>query len=233
MIKVSSIRKKISENFRISIDDLSIKDGEIVALIGTNGSGKTIFLNSVLNNILLDSGSIEIGNIDNKSNNWKKFTGVYMNENYLLDFLTPIEFLNFIGKFYNVSVKEIPGIIEKYTIFLGRDLSSLKDKRINKLSRGTKDKIGIIAASFYQPRLLIFDEPFSHLDTPSILFLLNEWEMINKQLNTTLIVSSPTINEISSICSRILLMEQGKIKYDLIQNSENLKLLRDYFATQN
>jgi ABC-2 type transport system ATP-binding protein len=231
MIKVTSLSKKVSEIFSISIDELTINEGEMVALIGSNGSGKTFLLNSILNNILQDSGRIEIGNIENKYDSWKRFTGIYMNENYLLDFMTPFEYFSFIGSFYDVPRKRIPEILVKYNEFLGKDIYSIKDKLISKFSRGTRDKIGIIGASFYEPKLLILDEPISHLDAASISFLRKYWEMINKQNNTTLLISSPTLNELSSICSRILIMERGKIKYDLTQNNENLKFISEYFSS--
>jgi ABC-2 type transport system ATP-binding protein len=228
MLKIASLKKRISETFELSIDNLKLDEGEIVAIIGNNGSGKTLLLNSILNNISLDSGNIEIYMINNKLEKWKKITGVYVNKNYLLDFMTPIEFFKFIGSFYNISIKDIHNKLENYQYFLGFEHNTFNNKVISKLSRGTKDKIGIIAALFIEPKLLILDEPFSHLDTPASLNLLELLNSINKQFKTTQIITSPDLNNLSVICTRIILMEKGTIKYNFPNNLENLSIINKY-----
>jgi ABC-2 type transport system ATP-binding protein len=230
MLRITSLRKRILDKFVLSVDCLKLDVGEIVAIVGNNGSGKTLLLNSILNNILLDSGYIEIDTVNNKLEKWKTITGVYMNKNYLLDFMTPTEFLSFIGSFYNISRKDIPNILERYQYFLGSEFNSIKNKIISKLSSGTKDKIGIIAALLCDPKLLILDEPFSHLDIPSSFTLIEILNSINNQFNTTQIISSPNMYNLASLCTRIILMDKGVIKYDLPNNPENQVVINNYFT---
>jgi ABC-2 type transport system ATP-binding protein len=230
MLRITSLRKRISDKFVLSIDSLKLHEGEIIALIGNNGSGKTLLINSILNNVLLDSGYIEIDKTNNKLEKWKKITGVYMNENYLLDFMTSTEFLSFIGSFYNIYRKDIPNKLEQYQYFLGPEFHSIKNKVISKLSRGTKDKIGIIAALVCNPKLLILDEPFSHLDTPSSLNLIELLNSMSKQFKTTQIITSPNMNVVSAFSTRIILMDQGAIKYDLSNNRDNQLVINKYFS---
>lgn len=229
MIKIDILERKISSSFTISVEKLTIDSSEIVAIIGNNGSGKTIFLNSLINNINLDNGNITILGIPNKSDAWKKSAGIYLNKNYLLDFMTPLEFFYFISSFYNLSKSAILQKVKVFTNFLQTDMNHIKNKRISYFSNGTKDKIGIISALLHQPKLLIFDEPFAHLDIPSIHFLLDYWHLLKNNLSSTILIACPNLFMLKSFCTRILLFNQGQIILDLPNNPRNIAIIDEYF----
>ena len=164
MIEVKDLTKTYNETVVLNIPELKIKKGESFGLVGNNGAGKTTFFRLILDLIKANKGEVYSQEEDvKKTTNWKTYTGSYLDEGFLIDFLTPEEYFDFIGSVNNRSKGDIKNFLEQFEdIFNGEILG--KEKYIRELSRGNKQKVGIAAALISDPDILVLDEPFSSLD---------------------------------------------------------------------
>lgn len=226
-ITVNQLKKSFGKNVAVDIDTLHIKDGEILGLVGNNGAGKTTLFRLLLDLIKADEGSVSLGGIDPaKSEDWKDVTGSYIYEGFLIDFLTPEEFFEFVGKAYGQKVD----LTDELTLqFMSNEVLGQK-KLIRDLSAGNKQKVGIIAAMLGNPELLVLDEPFNFLDPSSQNTLKKILLRYNQQTGATILVSSHNLQHTVEISSRITLMEHGRIIKDL-DNAEGAaeQVLDNYF----
>lgn len=231
MIKIKNLRKSYNNIEVLNIDALHIDSQSIFGLVGNNGAGKTTLLRSVLDLIKIDSGEVFISDIPvNKNEKWKMFTGSYLDESFLIDYLTPVEYLNIVGKIYNMSENDISdNLIQLNALW---DSESNEKKYIRELSSGNKKKVGLVSAMFINPKLLILDEPHANLDPRSQLVLKEYLLKLNKYKGTTIIVSSHNLNFASEICDRILLLEEGKAVGDEKVTENTLSELNKYFGNQ-
>lgn len=229
MITIEGLKKKYKKNLALNIQNLNIKAGETIGLVGNNGSGKTTLFNLILDLIEPTEGKVYLKDYPvSASDEWKDFTGAYLDENFLIDFLTPEEYFNFVGNLHGWNKLQVSEFVEKYLDFLGEGI--IKDKKfIRELSKGNKSKVGIIAAIIGAPQLLILDEPFAHLDPTSQFKLKNILTEINRNQSTTLLVSCHNLKQVTDLCKRIVLIDKGVIKKDIKTSIETLKELEVHF----
>ncbi|MCL4484033.1 MAG: ABC transporter ATP-binding protein [Bacteroidetes bacterium] len=228
MIKIENLIKIYNQVKVVDIGYLKIGKGEIVGLVGNNGAGKTTMINLVLDLIKANEGIVYSKDQDVSSfENWKNYTGSYIDENFLIGFLTSKEYFNFIASLHNVSKDELSRLLIEFKNFCDEDLLG-SNKLIRDLSRGNKNKIGIIASLIGNPEILILDEPFANLDPTSQMWLRNKLISL-KKFETTQLISSHDLKHISEICSRILIINKGIIVNDIKANLDTLKELDKYF----
>lgn len=229
MIKINYLKKKY-HNFLLDIKHFEIKEGDHIALVGNNGSGKTTLLKLILDLIKRNSGHVYIDNKDVTSyTEWKNRVNSYLNEDFLIDFLTPKEFIDFILKFYNNATNccnlELNDKLLHFFNYYD------ENKLIRNQSKGNKLKIGIIASIITTPKILILDEPFSSLDPSSRNQLIDIIEFLFKKKTITTIISSHDINEVIEISNKIVLLENGKIIKNQEITNETKNELEEYFKT--
>lgn len=230
MIQASELSKIYGRTPVLNIPSLEIKDGESFGLVGNNGAGKTTFFRLVLDLIRADSGYVRSKNFKvNETGDWKKFTGSYLDERFLIDFLTPEEFFGFLSEVHGMSAGDISLFYEEYDDFFAGEILG-KNKYIREFSQGNKQKIGIAAALMTKPEVLILDEPFNGLDPSSQLRLIRILNQLKKNSVCTLLISSHDLNHITEVCDRIVLLEEGLIKMDLQKTDTTLKELETYFS---
>jgi len=182
--------------------------GQSVGLVGNNGAGKTTFLRLLLDLIEPDEGHVCVGgHAVNTDTTWKSFTGSYLDDSFLVDFVTPDEFIAFVGSVYRLSPEEQAERLAPFQSFytdepLGRTTKYLRD-----LSQGNRKKVGIIAAMFIQPRVLVLDEPFANLDPRSQLQLMRLLRQAQATHGTTLLISSHDLGHVTDVCERIAVIE--------------------------
>lgn len=214
----------------MNIPQLEIAQGESFGLVGNNGAGKTTFFRLVLDLIRSSSGSITSRGEDVKSSTaWKYYTGSYLDQRFLIDFLTPEEYFEFIRNIHGLSKGDLEKFYEEFFNFFNDEILGNK-KFIRDLSRGNQQKVGIAAALMTQPELVILDEPFNGLDPSTQIRLINMLNEYGKTSGTTMMISSHDLKHVTEVCDRIAILEKGTIIHDLKTNKETLKELESYFA---
>jgi len=230
MIQVKELVKSYNGQVVLDIPELTISRGESFGLVGNNGAGKTTFFRLVLDLILADKGVVLSNHINVKeSEEWKSYTGSFLDEGFLIGFLTPGEYFEFLGKLNGKTGSEVFMELGKYNGLLNSEAVD-KKKYIRKLSKGNQKKLGLIAALFTRPQVLILDEPFANLDPTSVSRLIKILNGIKKEWNPTILISSHDLNHITEVCDRIDILEEGKIIRSIKDNPNALRDLEDYFA---
>lgn len=230
MVIINKLQKNFGEKKAVDIENYIIRQGEMLGLVGNNGAGKTTLFRLILDLLKADAGNVTINDIDvSKSEEWKKFTGAFIDDGFLIDYLTPEEYFYFIGKMYGLKKEEVDERLIQFERFMNGEVVGQK-KFIRNFSAGNKQKIGIISAMLHYPQLLILDEPFNFLDPSSQSVIKHLLKKYNEEHNATVIISSHNLNHTVDVCPRIALLEHGVIIRD-IQNENNSaeKELEDYF----
>ena len=228
MITINKLQKNFGEKKAVDIENYIINQGEMLGLVGNNGAGKTTLFRLILDLLKTDAGNVTINDIDvSKSEEWKKFTGAFIDDGFLIDYLTPEEYFYFIGKMYGLKKEEVDERLTQFERFMNGEVVGQK-KFIRNFSAGNKQKIGIISAMLHYPQLLILDEPFNFLDPSSQSVIKHLLKKYNEEHNATVIISSHNLNHTVDVCPRIALLEHGVIIRD-IQNNSPEKELEDYF----
>ena len=214
----------------IDIPELNINDGDILGLVGNNGAGKTTLFRMMLDLLKPDEGEVTLDGVNPAlSEEWKATTGAYIDEGFLIDFLTPEEYFAFIGKITDMTQEEVDERLKDFERLAGGEVFGQK-KLIRNLSAGNKQKVGIISALFNRPKLVILDEPFNFLDPSSQNILKHELTAYAQQTGATILVSSHNLLHTIEISTRIALMEKGHIIRDITSVDESSKAeLENYF----
>ena len=230
-VEVQHLVKRFGDSFSLDIPSLSIEAGQTFGLVGNNGAGKTTFLRILLDLLLPDAGTIKINDWDtSKTDDWKSHVGSYLDASFLIDYLTPLEFHSFVGSVYGFNKDQTLQNLTPYQNFLPAGALSDSTKYIRDLSTGNAKKVGIVAAMFIQPHVLILDEPFANLDPRSQIALKSVLQHLNQQYGTTLFISSHDLAHVTEICERIAVLENGKIVREIQTSDATLKELELYFA---
>jgi ABC-2 type transport system ATP-binding protein len=229
MIKINSLQKEYNGVLVLDIDNLSIPAGESFGLVGNNGAGKTTLFRLILDITAPYAGEVLMeGENVVRREEWKKFTGSFLDEAFLIDFLTPEEYFTFVGGLYQKEQSEIETFLDEMREIFNDEILG-KGKLIREYSKGNQKKIGIAAALLGEPKILILDEPFTALDPTSQIRLKRFLNEISEKRKMTMLISSHDLNHITEVCHRIVILEKGKIIKDLNRTAETLKELEAYF----
>ena len=232
MISINNLRKLYKGIPAVAIDQLEICSGEVIGLVGNNGAGKTTFFRLLLDLIRADSGEIlSKGKSVTTTEEWKSYTAAYIDEGFLIEYLTPEEYFYFVGKLNQQSRADVDDFLEHYKAFFD-DAIVGKKKYIRDFSKGNQFKIGIVAALLANPELLILDEPFANLDPTTQLRLVDMISQLAQDKRMCIIVSSHDINHIAEVSTRILLMERGSIIKDFAGGDSAYEELVSYFKVK-
>jgi ABC-2 type transport system ATP-binding protein len=227
ILDLIGLQKAYGKNIVLFVESLAIREKEFVGIVGNNGAGKTTMLSLILDLIKPTKGFIKSKTrLVSNTEDWKKYTGSYLNENFLIPFLTPIEFLEFIGSLYGKTSKDIYKFLEDNSSFNTKEFYT--KKYIRELSSGNKTKLGLLASIISDPEMLILDEPFLNLDPSSQSWLKTKLKNLNEN-GVTILLSSHDLKHVTEICTRILLLENGIIIKDLCPNNDTLVKLENYF----
>jgi len=230
MITARNLTKVYNGTTVLNIPEISIEKGESFGLVGNNGAGKTTFFRLILDLIRPQSGLVNSKDRNVAGNeDWKSYTGSYLDRNFLIDYLTPEEYFDFSGKIHGLSEEDIHHFLENMKDFFNDEILG-KNKFIRDLSRGNQQKIGVAAALMADPEVLILDEPFNSLDPSSQIRLKNMLNTLKKEKQVTMLISSHDLNHVTEVCDRIAILEKGIIVKDLKTNEGTLKELQSYFA---
>ena len=234
MITIKDLKKQFGETVACNIPELTINDGDILGLVGNNGAGKTTLFRMLLDLLKPDTGSVALDGINPaESETWKDKTGAYIDDSFLIDFLTPEEYFAFLGKISHLSQEEVDARLKPFERFASGEVFGQK-KLIRNLSAGNKQKVGIIAALFNKPQLVILDEPFNFLDPSSQNILKHVLTDYNHETGATILISSHNLQHTIDISNRITLLEKGVVIKDLSNAEGSAKTeLENYFETES
>lgn len=229
-MEIRELRKEFGTKVAVDIPAYDIKQGDMIGLVGNNGAGKTTLFRLILDLLKADNGYVTIKGMDvSKCEDWKISTGAFIDEGFLIDYLTPEEFFYFTGRMYGMNKEAVDERLKEFERFMNGEVLGQK-KYIRNFSAGNKQKIGIISAMIHRPELLILDEPFNFLDPSSQSVIKNLLKKYNEETGATVMISSHNLNHTVDICSRIALLENGKLIRDItnIDNSAEQEL-EQYF----
>lgn len=212
MIILEDVTKEYNKEKGVHHLTAEIKDGNIIGLVGPNGAGKTTTISMLMGILKKTSGKIEIDGMEmnEEAIDLKAKIGyVSDDENQLLS-LKAIEYLNFIADMYRVSESERKSkIIELSERF---EIEHELNQRMDKFSKGMKQKIMIMASILHSPKIWILDEPFSGLD-PKMTHALKEFMKEYAAKGNTVILSSHALEIVENLCDEVLFIKHGTMIY--------------------
>ncbi|WP_457618933.1 ABC transporter ATP-binding protein [Lutibacter sp.] len=230
MIVVTNLTKKYNNVQVLNIEELTIPDGQTFGLVGNNGAGKTTFFNLILDLISPTTGFITNNNIEvNKSEDWKPFTSAFIDESFLIGYLTPEEYFYFIGELRGLNKADIDVFLQQFKEIFNDEILG-KKKYLRDLSKGNQKKAGIVSALIGNPEVIVLDEPFANLDPTTQIRLKILLKELTKNNNSTVLISSHDLGHVTEVCERIVVLDKGNVVKDLKTSKETLKELESYFS---
>lgn len=230
MITTTNLSKKYNDALVLHIESLSIPKGQSFGLVGNNGAGKTTYFSLLLDLIQPTTG--EISNNDvvvNKSEDWKPFTSAFIDETFLIGYLTPEEYFYFIGELRGQNKSDVDALLSQFEDFFHGEILNQK-KYLRDLSKGNQKKAGIVAALIGHPEVIILDEPFANLDPTTQIRLKAIIKDLAQTKGVTVLVSSHDLLHVTDVCERIVVLDKGQIIKDLATNEATLKELEAHFS---
>lgn len=214
-IIIENLRKNFGEKSAVNINQFEIPSGQILGLVGNNGAGKSTLFRLMLDLIKADEGRVLMGSTDvSQTEEWKSWTGAFVDESFLIDYLTPDEYFQFMARISGTPDEEYQSFLARFEHFMAGELMG-QNKLIRNLSAGNKQKVGIVAAMLLRPKVLILDEPFNFLDPSSQSAIKNLLLEYNRETGATILVSSHNLQHTVDISPRIALLENGVIIRDI------------------
>jgi len=230
MIKATELTKVYGKNTVLNIESLEIPRGQTFGLVGNNGAGKTTFFNLLLDLINPTTGQIINNEIQvNKSEDWKPFTAAFIDESFLIGYLTPEEYFYFIGELRGMNKADIDSFLSQFKEIFNDEILG-KKKYLRDLSKGNQKKAGIVAALIGNPEVIVLDEPFANLDPTTQIRLKKLLSALTKDSNSTVLISSHDLGHVTEVCERIVVLEKGDVVKDLKTSEETLKELEAHFS---
>ena len=230
ILEINNLKKVYGEKTVVNISNLQIAEGETVGLVGNNGAGKTTFFRMLLDLIRPSEGVIlSKGENVMQNDSWKDYTASFLDEGFLIDYLTPEEYFIFIGSLHNQSQADVAALLTRYTEFFNGEIIN-SGKYIRDFSKGNQNKIGIAAALMQDPEFLVLDEPFANLDPTTQIRLKTILRSLKSERRLTTFISSHDLNHVTDVCDRILLLEKGLIIKDFMKDENSLRQLEEYFS---
>ncbi|UBM61061.1 ABC transporter ATP-binding protein [Candidatus Sulfidibacterium hydrothermale] len=233
MIQVENLKKNYGGRTVLQVPELTIEKGERFGLVGNNGAGKTTFFRLILDLIRADDGRVlSYGKDVSKTESWKSYTAAYLDEGFLIDYLTPAEYFLFVAQLNGLSRGDVEQFIgNELHAFFGTDILQEKSY-LRELSKGNQKKVGIAAALMVDPEVLLLDEPFSNLDPTSQFQLKEILKKFQETKKRCVLISSHDLNHVTEVCERIVVLHEGEIVHDLETNENTLKELEAFFAVK-
>jgi len=230
MIQAINLQKAYNGTTVLNLEELKIEKGEVFGLVGNNGAGKTTFFSLVLDLIRATRGKVLINDIAvAKTEEWKELVAAYIDESFIIGYLTPDEYFEFIGELRGMNSKDVANFLEDYKEFFKDEIIG-KKKFIRDLSKGNQKKVGVVGALMGNTEVIVLDEPFANLDPSSQYMLRNIIKKYGQQKEKTLLISSHDLDHVADVCTRIVILEKGEIVRDVEKTESTLAELEEFFT---
>ena len=230
MITIENLSKKYGSQIVLNIGELTIPTGQSFGLVGNNGAGKTTLFSLLLDLIQPTTGHIINNDVQvNTSEEWKPFTSSFIDETFLIGYLTPEEYFYFIGDLRGQNKADVDALLSEYQDFFHGEILGQK-KYLRDLSKGNQKKAGIVASFIGNPKVVILDEPFANLDPTTQIRLKQIIKELAEKQDVTVLVSSHDLIHVTEVCERIVVLNKGEVVNDIQTSAETLKELEVFFA---
>ncbi|MGN0482857.1 MAG: ABC transporter ATP-binding protein [Lachnospiraceae bacterium] len=213
MLKIEHLTKSFGEKKAVADLSLHIRPGEIYGFIGHNGAGKTTTIKACCGLQMQDSGEVYVDGISMKDKPLEcKAKIAYIPDNPdLYEFMTGIQFLNFVADIFGVSAKDREERIHKYADAF--ELTADLAQPVSSYSHGMKQKLAIISAWIHEPKLIIMDEPFVGLD-PKASHLLKEMMREICDKGGAIFFSTHVLEVAEKLCDKVAIIKKGVLMKD-------------------
>lgn len=230
MITIDNISKKYGKAEVLHVKNIQIPRGQSFGLVGNNGAGKTTLFNILLDLIRPTTGAITNNSVAvHTSEDWKTFTGSFIDESFLIGYLTPEEYFDFIGDLRGMNTADVGSFLSQFDEFFNGEIIG-KKKYLRDLSKGNQKKAGIVAAMMGNPQVIILDEPFANLDPTTQIRLKKIIKTLTDNKEITVLVSSHDLTHVTEVSERIVVLDKGHVVKDIATSSETLQELERYFS---
>ncbi len=230
MITATNLTKVYNKTTVLNIEHLDIPTGQSMGLVGNNGAGKTTFFSMLLDLIQPTTGNIFNNDITVSQNEeWKSFTSSFIDESFLIGYLTPEEYFYFIGDLRKQNKADVDALLQNFEDFFHDEIIG-KRKYLRDLSKGNQKKVRIVAALIGNPKVIILDEPFANLDPTTQIRLKKIIKDLTAQKETTILISSHDLIHITEVCERIVVLDKGDMVKDILTSPATLDELETYFS---
>ncbi|WP_420401465.1 ABC transporter ATP-binding protein [Flagellimonas sp.] len=230
MITSQNLTKKYGSQLVLNIEFLDIPKGQSFGLVGNNGAGKTTFFSLLLDLIQPTTGHVENNGIQiNASEDWKPFTSAFIDESFLIGYLTPEEYFYFIGDLRGRNKADVDKLLASFEDFFHGEILGQK-KYLRDLSKGNQKKAGIVASFIGNPEVVILDEPFANLDPTTQIRLKAIIKELAAKEGVTVLISSHDLAHVTEVCERIVVLNKGEIVKDIQTSKETLQELETFFG---
>lgn len=230
MISTETLTKTYGSQTVLNIESLEIPKGQSFGLVGNNGAGKTTFFSLLLDLIQPTTGHIINNEVQvDKSEAWKPFTSAFIDETFLIGYLTPEEYFYFIGELRGRNKADVDALLSNFEDFFHGEILGQK-KYLRDLSKGNQKKAGIVASFIGSPEVVILDEPFANLDPTTQIRLKEIIKELAAKNEVTVLVSSHDLIHVTEVCERIVVLNKGEIVKDIQTSKETLKELETFFG---
>ncbi len=229
MLKITNLTKTYGDKKAVDDLSLSINKGEICGFIGHNGAGKTTTIKAVCGILRPDSGEILIDgvSISEKPLECKRRIAYIPDNPDLYEFMTGMQYLNFVADIFGLGTRERKERIEKYADFFS--LSDSLGESISSYSHGMKQKLAVISALIHEPELIIMDEPFVGLD-PKASHILKQIMRESCENGTAILFSTHVLEVAEKLCDKVAIIKNGKlIKYGSMEEVKGDDSLEEVF----
>lgn len=230
MISIHNLSKKYNTNLVLNIESLEIPKGQSFGLVGNNGAGKTTLFSLLLDLIQPTTGHIINNGVQvNESEAWKPFTSAFIDESFLIGYLTPEEYFYFIGELRQQNKADVDSLLSQFDDFFHGEILGQR-KYLRDLSKGNQKKVGIVATFIGNPEVIVLDEPFANLDPTTQIRLKKIIKDLTINGDTTVLVSSHDLIHVTEVCERIVVLNKGELVKDIQTSTETLRELELFFA---
>lgn len=230
MITITNLTKKYGRQLVLNVESLTIPKGQSFGLVGNNGAGKTTLFSLLLDLIQPTTGHIVNNGIQvDKSEAWKPFTASFIDETFLIGYLTPEEYFYFIGELRGENRADVNALLANFQDFFHGEILGQK-KYLRDLSKGNQKKAGIVASFIGRPEVVILDEPFANLDPTTQIRLKTIIKDLADKHEVTVLVSSHDLMHVTDVCERIVVLNKGEVVKDIQTSTATLRELENFFA---
>ena len=209
-IKVNNINKWYGDNQALNDVSFSIEKGSIVGFLGPNGAGKSTLMKILTTYISPSSGTGYVNgySVSEQSIDVRKCIGYLPEHNPLYLDMYVAEYLEFVSNVHRVSKDRISTVIRQ------TGLTDESNKKIEQLSKGYRQRVGLASALLHDPEVLILDEPTTGLDPNQIIEIRELIRAVVKESNKTVLLSTHIMQEVEALCDHVIIIDKGNIVHD-------------------